>query len=96
MKLNEIQMIELSTQKSVKIFKTYMRFNIHFRVSKDNEKIFIMYREENEIQKFKIQKFKDSEETSYVIYEYNDIKIKTFNEKVFFSNTDTYALLITK
>jgi hypothetical protein len=55
MKINEIQMIELSTQKSVKIFKSFMRFNIHFRVSKDNEKIFIMYREDLGIQKLKIQ-----------------------------------------
>ncbi len=95
MKINEIQMIELSTQKLVKIFKSFMKFNIHFRVSKDNEKIFIMYREDLGIQKLKIQQFKDTEEESNVIHEYNNIQINTYYEKLFISNMDTYALLTT-
>jgi len=42
-------MIDLKTLKTVKSFKTMMRFNIQFKVSKDYEKIFIMYREELEV-----------------------------------------------
>ena len=57
-----------------------------------------MYREDIDIQNFKIQQFKDTEEEINVIpiHVYNDIKIDTFYEKLFISNMDTYALLTIK